>query len=249
MNRSIRFAFAVAILLMAVPGARALTYQLDGWPPAGTTQYEIFNNSVGTETEDCWLANSFQVAPGGETINSLTFALGNANPSVTTLTLQVTVALYTGTSLTNPAGLVRIIPATNTVTLTNATTGSLQTINFATPTVLSAGQIFYAAILVRGVNGSTFPFASDFFTPGPSPTNQMRSFFDVGPTQGGSYNLDNTGNATLLGGVHPVLGGSAQDAANLVLRVNASAVPEPSSIALLGLGVMVVARRLLRKRA
>ena len=80
MNRYLRFAFAATVLLMAAPCVRAqVTYQLDGWPPAGTTQYEIFNNSVGTETEDCWVANSFQVTAGGNQINSLTFALGNAH--------------------------------------------------------------------------------------------------------------------------------------------------------------------------
>ncbi len=233
---------------MAVPCVRAqVTYQVDGWPPSGTTQYEIFNNSAGTETEDCWVANSFQTIAGGTRINSITFALGNAQPPVTTLTLQVTVALYTGTSLTDPSGLVRIVPATNTVILTNAVTGTLQTINFATPIDLSTGQIFYAALLIRGVNGSTFPFVDDMFTPGPSPPNQLRSFFDVGPTMGGSYDLDNTANATLLGMSHPVLGGPAQSAANLVLRVNA--VPEPSSLLLAGIGVVLIARRLLRKSA
>lgn len=250
MNRSLRFALPAIALLLAAPCLRAqLTYQLDGWPPGGTTQYEIFNNSLGTEVEDCWVANSFQVVAGGNVINSLTFALGNAQPAVPTLTLQVTVLLYTGTSLTNPAGLVRIVPATNTVTLTNVPTGSLQTINFAVPTFMSTGQIFYAAILIRGVTGATFPFVSDFFTPGPSPANQLRSFFDVGPTMGGAYNVDNTANATRLGLAHPVLGGSAQTAANLVLRVNASPIPEASSLALAGIGLAVVARRLRRKRA
>jgi hypothetical protein len=248
MNRSLRFAFVATVLLLAAPCVRAqTTYQLDGWPPGGTTQYEIFNNSVGTETEDCWVANSFQVTAGGNVINSLTFALGNANPAVPTLSLQVTVVLYTGTSLTNPSGLVRIVPSTNTVTLTNVPTGSLQTINFATPIFLPTGQIFYAAILIRGVTGSIFPFASDLFTPGPSPANQLRSFFDVGPTIGGAYNLDNTANATRLGLAHPVLGGLAQSAANLVLRVNA--IPEPSSLILLGVGVAVIVRRLRRKNA
>jgi len=172
--------------------------------------------------------------------------LGTA-PGGGNFTLQVTVILYTGTSLTSPTGLVRVVPATNTVTLTNQAPGSLQTINFATPTFFNTGQIFYAAVLIRGVTGSTFPFASDLFTPGPSPTNQLRSFFDVGPTIGGAYNLDNTANATRLGQNHPVLGGPAQSAANLVLRVNA--IPEPSSVLLIGAGVGLIAYRLRRKRS
>ena len=251
MNRSPRFAFAAIALLIVAPGLRAqTTYQVDGWPPGGTQNYEIFNNSVGTETEDCWVANSFQVTVGGNVINSITFALGNAQPAVGTLNLQVTVALYLGTSLTSPGGLIRVVPATNTVTLNNAVTGFLQTVNFATPTFLATGQIFYAAILIRAVPGTLFPFVDDVFTPGPSPTNQMRSFFDVGPTIGGAYNLDNTANATRLGLSHPVLGGPAQSAGNLVLRVNASAVPEPTSVALIGIGLAaVLAHRLRRRRS
>ena len=222
-SRYLQSALAVAVLLLATPHVRAqVTYQLDGWPPNGATNYEIFNNSVGTETEDCWVANSFRVIAGGNVINSVSFALGNAQPSVTTLTVQVTVALYTGSSLTSPAGIVRIVPATNTVTLTNVPTGSLQTVAFGAPTTLPTGQIFYAAILIREVTASIFPFVDDMFTPPPSPTNQLRSFFDVGPTMGGVYNLDNTANARRLGLSHPVLGGPAQSAANLVLRVNAT---------------------------
>jgi hypothetical protein len=236
------------LLLLAAPPLRAqITYQLDGWPPA-TGNYEIFNNSAGTETEDCWVANSFQVTAGGNRINSISFVLGNTQPPVSTLNLQVTVALYTGTSLTDPSGLVRIVPATNTVMLTNALTGFMQTINFATPVDLATGQIFYAALLIRGVPGTLFPFADDMFTPGPSPANQLRSFFDVGPTMGGAYNLDNTSNATLLGMSHPVLGGPAQSAANLVLRVNATAVPEPSSVLLTGVGLLLFARRRHRQK-
>jgi hypothetical protein len=220
-----------------MPVARAqVTYQIDGWPPA-TGNYEIFNNSAGTETEDDWVANSFQAVAGGNRLNSLSFAVGNALTN-----RPVTIAIYTGTSLTNPSGLTRIVPSTTNVNVT-AAAGAVQTIPFATPVDLPVGQIFYAAILMRGVPGNLFPFTNDHFTPGPSPPFQMRSFFDVGPTQGGSYNLDNTANATLLGGTHPVVGGGVQSAANLVLRINASAVPEPAALALAGLGMIGLVHR------
>jgi hypothetical protein len=52
-----------------------------------------------------------------------------------------------------------------------------------------------------------------------------QSFFDVGPNQGDPYDLDMTQNATVLGGTRPVVGAGVQSAANLVLRVNATAVP------------------------
>jgi hypothetical protein len=235
-------------MLLAIPGllitsqaSRAqVTYQVENL--AAGSAHQIFNNSQGTETEDCWVANSFIVAAGGTRLNSITFLVGSA------LTGQsVTAAIYTGTSLTNPSGLVRIVPSTTTVSVT-ALTNTFQTITLATPVNLSVGQIFYAALLMPGVPGTLFPFSSDATTPGPPPPLN-RSFFDVGPTQGAAYNLDMTQNATVLGGTHPVVGAGVQSPGNLALRVDASPVPEPSSLMLAGLGAAFVVRRWRRRQA
>jgi hypothetical protein len=237
-----RLGCIVTLLCLTTSVARSqVTYQIDGWPPP-SGNYEIFNNSAGAETEDDWVANSFQAVANGNRINSLTFLVGSALTN-----RSVTVALYTGNSLTNPAGLSRIAASTNTVNLTSAT-GIFQTIPFAQPIDLAVGQIFYAAILMPGVPGNLFPYSDDHFTTPPSPTFLQRSFFDVGPTQGAPYNLDDTSRATLMGGTHPVVGGGVQSAANIVLRVNGSAIPEPASMSVLAMAVLGVAAGGRRRR-
>lgn len=235
-----RCAIPIALLcLLVTSAARAqVTYQLDGWPPADGS-YEIFNNSQGTETEDDWVANSFQAQAGGNRLLSVNYVVGSALTNI-----PVTVTIYTGTSLTNPSGLSRVVSSTNTVNVT-AAAGTVQTIPLANPVNLAVGQVFYAALLIRGVPGTLFPYVDDHFTGGTStsPPFLMRSFFDVGPTQGAAYNLDNTANATLLGGPHPVVGGGVQSAANLALRVNGVAVPEPATLGLVSLSLLGVVRR------
>jgi hypothetical protein len=231
-----RLAFIVALVgsAMCVAGAYAqVTYQIDALPfPSGG--HEIFNNSQGTETEDCWVANSFTVVTGGTHITALNFVIGSALTN-----RSVTATLYTGTSLTNPSGLSRIVASTTTTTVTG-TGDSVYTINLASPVDLSIGDIFYAALLMPSVPGSLFPYSSDAQNAS-SPTPLGRSFFDVGATQGAAYNLDVTTNATVLGAEHPVVH-FAQSAANLALRVTAT--PEPGTLTLLGLALMgVIARR------
>jgi hypothetical protein len=225
-----RFAVFAAAWFLGTPGANAqVVYQNETLPPASSS-YQIFNNSEGTETEDNWVANSFAVKAGGTQLQSISLFLG------ATLTNQsVTVTIYNGSSLTNPqagTGLSRIVASTNTVSVSGSA-GTLQTILLGSPVTLSVGQDFYAAVLIRGVLGTVFPFASDGGeTPPVTPLGQ--SFFDVGPTQGAAYNLDVTTNATVLGGSNPVVG-VAQDAGNAGIRVNA--VPEPSSMVLTAVGV------------
>jgi hypothetical protein len=224
-----------ALVLGATAPARAgpFVYRLD----SGHVSFP-FNNSAAFETEDNWVANAFQVVPGGEVLRSISFELGldvaNLPPGE-----KVTALIYRGSSLTNPdagAGLQRIVAATNSVPVVRSDF-HFMTVPLATPVTLHPGDIFYAALLMRNVpsfpNGA-FPWTED--------TGQFfaRSFFDVGPTQGAPYNVDNTENATVLGGNHPVVG-VAQFPDNLILRVNATAappVPEPASLALVGLGLV-----------
>ncbi len=217
----LRLVAVVAVLLGA--GTIALAgsvYQDDMWPPPPPDQYEIFNNSEGTETEDNWVANSFQVVAEGTRLVSITFLLGQ---NVTNQ--PVSAVIYMGADLYDPSaggGLVRI--ATTNATLT-ASAGFV-TVPLDNPVDLNEGDIFYAALLMPSIPGSLFPFSMDydFTNPGNSPPFLGQSFFDVGPNQGDPYDLDMTQNATVAGGIHPVVG-MAQDAGNFVIRVNATTTP------------------------
>ncbi len=224
---------AAAALLVVSPAARAdITYRNDSWPPA-SGNYGIFNNSQGTETEDCWVANAFTSAAGANHITQILFANGNAITNQT-----VTVTLYSGTSLTAPTGLARIAATTTTVSVT-AAAGSLNTINLAAPADFTTGQIFWAAVLIRAVPGTLFPFVEDSAqTPAVTPLGH--SFFDVGATQGAAYDLDVTNRATVLGAAHSVVS-FAQDPGNVVVR--ALGTPAPGGVALLGLAGLCAARR------
>lgn len=154
------FACALTGLFVSASGARAqYIYQLDQGPAFNGTLYAI-NNSATTETEDNFVANSFVVVPGAEKLTSITFyaGVGLANlPANET----ITAAIYTGSSLTNPqagGGLARILAATTTVLMPRTDT-TYVTIPLAAPVMLTAGQIFYASLLLRGVPGSSFPLA------------------------------------------------------------------------------------------
>jgi hypothetical protein len=197
----------LAALLFSGASARADgVYQLDDGTPE-----ERFNNSATTETEDNWVANAFQVVDGGTRLLSISFYLGE------TYTNQpITAAIYLGSSVTDPTGLVRIATTDTTV---SGNQQDIVTVTLDTPVDLNVGDVFYAALLMRGVPGNKFPWGNDKDNP------LGQSFFDVGPSQGAPYDLDMTDNATVLGGHHPVLGDGVQSAGNLMLRVNATDTP------------------------
>jgi hypothetical protein len=177
---------------------------------------ENFNNSQGVETEDNWVANSFQILPGTQTLLSVSFLVSGSFTN-----RPITALIYTGSSLTDPhagSGLTLVSETDTTFSGTN----SFVTIPLAAPVTLPVGQVYWAALLMRGVTGNQFPWNEDRDSP------LGRSFFDVGPTQGGAYNVNNTANARVLGATnHPVVPGLVQDAGNLMLRVNATGTAQP----------------------
>ena len=194
------FAF---LLLVGVPARADHLYQVDD----GTSQ-ERFNNSETTEVEDNWVANSFEVVGKGTRLLSVTFFLGENFNKV-----PVAASIYLGSSLTDPSDIVRIYTVDALVT---GERNTWATITFDKPIDLMEGDIFYAALLIPEVPGNVFPFHNNRVNP------QGQSFFDVGFKQSAPYDLDATGNATVLGGQHPVVN-FAQSAGNLLLRVNATA--------------------------
>jgi hypothetical protein len=174
------------------------------------TSEESFNNSAGSETEDNWVANSFKAGAAGDTVTSVSFQIGQA----TYTNRAITVLLYTGSSLTNPHAGSGLTLISQTDTTFSGTNGNLVTIPLATPVTLPPNQVYWVALLLRGVPSNQFPFANDKDAPA------GRSWFDVGPTQGGAYNVNDTSRATVLGGTHPVVGAGVQSAGNLILHVN-----------------------------
>jgi len=200
-------------LLVGSASARAqVTYSVDDG-----TAFERFNNSFADDTEDNWVANSFQVVAGGTHLTEISLAIGEDYTNQ-----LITFAIYSGSDLFDPSaggGLVRV--STTDVTFTGAG-GFIYTFALTNPVDLNVGDIFYAAALIRAVPPTMFPIFNNN-----SPSILNRSFFDVGPTVGAPYDLDNTANATVNGGVHPVVGGGppdfdVQDPGNTILRVNAT---------------------------
>jgi hypothetical protein len=187
-------------------------YQLDD----GSSE-QNFNNSQGVETEDNWVANSFQIAAGTPTLQSISFLLSQDYTN-----RPITALIYTGSSLTDPHAGSGLTLVSETDTTFSGAAGTFVTIPFAAPLTLPVGQVYWAALLLRGVPGNEFPFNVDTDNP------LGRSWFDVGPTQGGAYNVNNTSNARVLGAVdHPVVPGGVQAAGNLMLRVNATGPTQP----------------------
>ena len=229
MRRKRLLLHAVAAVAVTASFVQAqVVYQNDSFV-SGT--FSAFNNSQGTETENNWVANSFQVIAGGTRLTSYTFLTGLA-----TTNRAITLAIYLGSSLTNPqagGGLTRVATTNTTY---SATANTFVTVALSSPFSLSIGDVFYAAVLLQGVAGSAFPWASDDASSG-NPVALGRSFFDVGATQGAAYDLDVTSRAVVLGGTHTVVGGGVQGAGNLILRVNADTVPEPGTVALVGMGI------------
>jgi hypothetical protein len=220
--RKLALALSVACLLSAgTLGQAQVQYKLDMYPDVGT---ELFNNSFGPETEDNWVANSFQVVDGGTRLVSIEIINGQPLSNQ-----PATVLIYSASDPMDPTSLTDILQSTDT-TLT-AAAGTTLTILLDTPVDLNVDDIFYAAILLPTVPGTLFPFHLDFVFMHPelSPPFLGRSFFDVGPMidvhQGGAFDPTMLPpNPTAMGANHPVVD-MAQDPGNLVLRVNAIQTP------------------------
>ena len=118
MIRQLQFAIFALACFLATPGIQAqVVYMNESLVPTNPN-HEIFNNNIGGETEDNWVANSFVVVSGGTRLQSISFLLAAALTNK-----PVTVAIYTGSSLTNPkasTGLSRIVASTTTVSLSAA---------------------------------------------------------------------------------------------------------------------------------
>jgi hypothetical protein len=216
-------------LLYACTPARAQFLFCQDWA-------EHFNNSVTTEPEDNWVANSY-ICSNADRQHLLSVSF----PIDATFTNQpISVFIYQGFDLNDPTaggGLV-LLSQTNATITTDV--GDIVTIPLNPDVFLNVGDIFYAAVLIPGVPGNKFPFRSD--RAGGSTSRNLpdkgtkpfgRSFFDVGqgpfdPANGaGPFDVNKQvfSNITVFGGVHPLMGGNpgdVQSPGNLALWVKAT---------------------------
>jgi hypothetical protein len=185
---------------------------------------ERFNDSAGNETEDNWVANSYTAASGATHIVSISFPINDAFTDQ-----KISGLIYQGFDLNDPTAGGGLILLSQTDTTFTSTRGDIVTITLKTPVDLNVGDFFYAAVLIPGVPSNKFPFANDTAGAGLMTQPLGRSFFDVGLTFGGPYDINqlpaNSANITVFGGVHPVMMGApgdVQSPGNLALWVKAT---------------------------
>jgi hypothetical protein len=218
---------AFAAVMFSGATARTQTiYQLE-WG-------ERFNNSVGSEAEDNWVANSYTARGSGVHLVSISLPIGD------NFTNQpISAFIYQGFDLNDPTAGGGLVLLSQTSTTFTSTRGDILTIPLTSPVDLNAGDIFYAAVMIPGVpggNSGLFPFYEDYSKDSSLMTNALgRSFYDVGlgapgSGQGGTFDVTQqvSSNITVFGSVHPVLGGApgdVQDAGNLALWVKGTTAP------------------------
>jgi len=214
---------AFAALLFTSTFARAQYLYNQDW--AGR-----FNNSVTTETEDNWVANSYKVpSTARQHLVSISLQIADASTNQ-----PISAFFYHECDLNDPTAGGGLILLSQTDTTFTSTRGDIITITLNPDVFLSVNDIFYAAVLIPGVPGDVFPFHYD--RAGGSTANGLpdkgtkpfgRSFFDVGLTVGGPFDVTKqvSANITVFGGVHPVMGGNpgdVQSPGNLALWVKAT---------------------------
>jgi hypothetical protein len=186
-----------------------------------------FNNSaLGGEIEDSWVANSFTAVFGYTHIVAISLPIGDdfSNQAISGL-------IYKGFDIHDPTAGGGLVLLSETDTTFSSTVGDVITITLNTPVDFKAGDVFYAAVLIPGVPGyapgisnGKFPFYEDDPLDPPSPKALGRSFYDVGLTLSGPYDVNQgSANITVLGATHPIVGSGVQDPGNLALWVHATA--------------------------
>jgi hypothetical protein len=223
----------VAAAHLATVGVQAATsYQLDN----GSISTAL-NASEGTEPLDNWFGNVFTILAGGNTVTSVDFGVFTTTPNST-----ANVVLYRVTGAGgNPAlGATRLYTQAFTPLVGDNTNAFLQTINLTSPVTFNTGDQMLVAIMIRNVIANppndVYPFLLD--TSG----DATGTYWDRSAPN--AFNLDNLSAAARIDqALSP--GGFVPGADHVIIR--ATAVPEPSILALLGLGGLLLVSKRNRK--
>jgi hypothetical protein len=189
---------------------------------------EFFNNSAtNTDIQDNWVANSFAISNADRT-----HVLSVSLPLADTFTNQpISALIYKGSDVNDPTAGGGLVLMQRTDTTFSSILGTVITIPLDNPVDFSVGDVMYVAVMIPQVPADHFPFLLDIGTGsglgGLLQTQPLqRSFFDVGLTYGGAWDVNQgSDNITVLGGTHPVVGPGVQDAGNLALWAYGTKAP------------------------
>ena len=228
MMRYSRFALVALAGFLATPNLQAqVTYQLDNGTIGGS-----FNASDGSEPLDNWVGNVFTVTSGGTLINRVDWqTYTNAAGAI------ANVVLYKVTGAGgNPAlGTTRVYTQSfTTVTGPGGTTyPPVQQIPLTTPQSFNVGDnvlvaIFEPNVIALGPNDK-YPYVLD------TSTSAAGTYWDRSAPN--TFNLDDLSGAVPLDQALPLTGGATTPyiPGPHHVFIQAVGVPEPSTLALLGL--------------
>ncbi len=238
-----RFFMTAAVAVAAATSASA---QFIGYDNTTTSLASTSNGGSalqGTNTITRLIADRITMVSGGLTVNSLSFSVTNLN--ATAVTVQPRVRLFADDNTVTPGTPGTIIAGFSFGGIAFAgNTRTLLTANVAPVAIGGNSGTFWAGITYDNVNNTTGAtlaqldnFGMAVFDP-PTVGSSTNNFFRT--TAAGSFLANNP-----VGGLLQFTGGTP--VANLGWRFGVTAIPEPGSVALMGLAGLAAAWRLRRR--
>jgi hypothetical protein len=219
--------FFLALTGLATGGSFAnaqVTYQLDNGTGANS-----FNHADGPETTDGWVGNVFPITASGQVINRVDWGYYNNTPGAVAQVVLYRVTDPGG----NPANGATRVYTQSFNTLPGANDGvftRIQQIPLTTPHTFNTGDLMLVAIFQANVialpPNDVYPWVND------ASGSTAGSYWDRAAPN--TFNLDDLSNSRHLDQPF-VTGGFAVGAVHPLIRAFGSPVPEPTSLALLGL--------------